>query len=388
MATVVKAAALIDGTGGEVIRHPSILIEGGTFRKIVTGEASGLPSDADLIDLGAATLLPGLIDCHEHLGLRHERGYERGQMLDPEPEIAFRIAKSAQEDIQQGVTSVRIAGEKNHLDVLAKKYIEAGYLPGPRVYPAGGGIRPSHGHGATGTTIADGVDAVRRAVRESIFKGSHHIKLFATGGTGTIGTDPRRSYFTQDEIRVAIEETHNVGKTIMAHMHGGPAIDWGIEAGLDSIEHGAYLSDTQIEKLAASKTWYVPTLTISFHDRGPGPDLRPPDVIEKGIQARAARAGVMPKVIQAGVKLATGCDSWHGSVWLEIELFVRFGLTPMQAIMAATRNGAELLGELDSIGTVEEGKLADLIAVKGDPLQDVGTIRYPTFVMRDGIRFV
>lgn len=387
MATVVKAAALVDGTGGEPIRQPSVLIADGKFQKIVAGDGSGLPSDAEVIDLGDQTLLPGLIDCHEHLGLRHERGYERGQMLDPEYEIAFRMAKSAAEDIKAGVTSVRTAGDKNHLDVVAKKYIEEGYLPGPRVFPAGGGIRPSHGHGATGTTIADGVDAVRRAVREAFFKGSHHVKLFATGGTGTIGTDPRRAYFTREEIEVAVYEAHNNGKTIMAHMHGGPAIDWGIEAGLDSIEHGAYLTDAQIEKLAKSSTWYVPTLSVSFHER-PKPDLRPPDVIAKGVAARAARSEVMPKVISAGVKLAAGCDSWHGAVWLEIELFVRFGLSPMAAIQTATRNAAMLLGEIDTIGTVEEGKLADIIAVKGDPLQDVGTLKSPTFVMRDGIRFV
>lgn len=189
MVVVVKAAALIDGTGREPIRRPWVVIEGGRFVRITAGEAPDIPSDAEVVDAGDDTLLPGLIDCHEHLGLRFELGYERRQMEDPDREIVFRMAKSALEAIEGGVTSVRIASEKDHLDVLAKKYIDAGYLPGPRIYPSGAGLRPSHGHGAT-PDVVDGVEAVRRGVREAIGKGSHHIKLFVTGGIGTLGSDP------------------------------------------------------------------------------------------------------------------------------------------------------------------------------------------------------
>jgi imidazolonepropionase-like amidohydrolase len=387
MATIVKAAALIDGTGRETVRDVSVLIADGRFQRIVTGAGSGLPSDAEVIDVGANTLLPGLIDAHEHLGLRHERGYERGQMLDPEHEIAFRMAKSARENIEAGITSVRIAGDKNHMDVVCKKYIDEGYIPGPRVYTAGAGIRPSHGHGATATTIGDGVDGVRRAIRESVAKGSHHIKLFVTGGTGTIGTDPLISYFTREEIAAGIEEAHNVGRRTMAHIHGGPGADYAIEAGLDSVEHGAYLTEAQVEKMIKHGTWLVPTLTVSFHER-PQPDHRPPEVIEKGRLARAARAEQMPWVIRSGLKIAAGCDSWHGEVAMEMELFCEFGMTPMRAIQSATRDAADLLGELHDIGTVEVGKRADLIAVEGDPLADISAARNVRLVLRDGIRFV
>lgn len=387
MVLIVKAAALIDGTGRPPIRHPWVVIDGGRIARIAAGEAPDLPSDAEVIDARATTLLPGLIDCHEHLGLRFELGYERGQMEDPDREIVFRMAKSAAEAIQCGVTSVRIASEKNHLDVLAKKYIDAGYIPGPRVYPSGAGLRPSHGHGAT-PDVVDGFEAVRRGIRDAIGKGSHHIKLFVTGGIATLGSDPRLPYFSQEEIRVAIDEAHRVGRKVMAHIYGGPGADWAIEAGVDSVEHGAYLSEQQIAWMAERGTWLVPTLTVIFHDRGAGDALQPPEVIEKFERAKGALEDVVRNAIRMGVKIATGCDSWHGKVWYEMEHLVRLGMAPMDAIRAATSGAADLLGEREQIGTVEEGKLADLVAVAGDPLEDISVVREVRLVLRDGIRFV
>jgi imidazolonepropionase-like amidohydrolase len=386
MATVVKGAALIDGTGREPIRRPSVVIADGRFRRIASGEVPDLPSDAEVIDAGDATLLPGLIDCHEHLFLRYELGSEHGQKEVPTHELAFRMARTAQQDIQAGVTSVRIANERHHLDVVARRYIDNGYIPGPRVYPSGSGIKPSHGHGLA-STIADGVDEIRRAVRESIARGSHHIKLYLTGGTITIGTDPRTPYYTREEIQVAIAEAHRAGKKVMVHCHGGPAADWAIEAGVDSIEHGAYLTEAQLTAMAKSGTWFVPTLTVQFHPPLE-PDLRPPEVIKQRMRSRESVSEAMRIAVPAGVRIAAGTDAWHGELWFELELLVKFGLSPMQAMLAATRDAADLLGELDEIGTIEEGKLADLIAVRGDPLQDISTIKDVCLVVRDGIRFV
>ena len=385
MVTVVKASALIDGTGAEVLRDPIVVMADGRFQDILSGRDLAVPSDAELIDATGYTLLPGLIDSHEHMGLRFERGYERAQMMDSEQEIVFRIAKTAREDIDAGVTSVRTVGDKHHLDVLTKKYIEDGYIPGPRIYPSGAGIRPSHGHGATGTTIADGVDAVRRAVRESVFKGSHHIKLFITGGVGTIGTDPKASYFTQEEIEAAIAEAHRVDRKVLAHIHGGPGATWAIEAGLDSLEHGVYLTDEQILLMKEHGTWHVPTLTVMFHAKDPvGEKLLPREVIEKKERAHQAAGAVIKKSIEAGNKIAAGCDSWHGKVWMEMELLVRFGMTPMEALKAGTLYGAQLLGEEAQIGSVERGKLADLIAVNGNPLDDISCVQDVRLVIKGG----
>jgi imidazolonepropionase-like amidohydrolase len=386
--TAVRAARLIDGTGRLPVERPVVLIEDGRFRAIHAGDTPALPAGARLVDCGDATLLPGLIDCHEHLAMRHERGTGRVQMEDAEPEIAFRIARTLTEIIQMGVTSVRTAGDKNHLDVAAARYVESGYVPGPRVYPSGAGIRSSHGHGDAATTVVDGVDAVRRGVRESIRKGSHHIKLFVTGGTGAPGTEPRTAYYTPAEIQVAVEEAHNAGRKLMAHAHGGPGVDWLIDAGADSIEHGAFLTDAQIERMARAGTWYVPTLAVSFHDHSADAGRQPPEVIEKRLRSREFRAQIMARALAAGVRLAAGTDSWHGEVWYELELLVRFGLTPMQALFAATRDAADLLGHLDDIGTVESGKRADLIAVMGDPLEDISVTRRVALVLRDGIPFV
>lgn len=387
MATVVKAAMLIDGTGREPTMRPSVVIDGGRFVRIAAGEAPDLPSDAQVIDVGSAILLPGLIDCHEHLGPREELGYWRRQMQDPDVEIAFRMVKSAKEAIEGGVTSARMLGDKNGLDLVAKKYIDTGYIVGPRVYPSLAGIRSAHGHGATATTNADGVDAVRKAVRETVFKGAHHIKIFITGGIGTIGTDPRTTYYTREEIHVAIEESHNVNKKIATHCYGGKGADWAIEAGMDCIEHGAYLTEEQIAAMAKQGIFHDPTTIAYFHER-PESHERPAEVIAKGEQAREFSAQNVRRGKEAGLKIVTGTDGWHGEVWHEMGLLVRFGRSPMEAIMAATRNGAELLGELDQIGTVEVGKLADLIAVKGDPLADISAMKDVCLVMRDGMRYV
>lgn len=386
MKVVVKASSLIDGTGSDPITKPWVVIENGRIKSILTGEAPQLPSDANIIDAGRLTLLPGLIDSHEHMGLRFERGYERAQMQDPEADIVFRIAKTAQEDIDGGVTSVRTVGDKNHLDVLAKKYIDEGYIPGPRIYPSGAGIRPSHGHGATATTIADGADELRKAIRQSVFKGSHHIKLFITGGVGTIGTDPRTAYYSQEEIEVAIQESHRVNRKVLAHVHGGPGATWAIMSGLDSLEHGVYLTDEQIDLMKEYGTWHVPTLTVMFHEPDErGERLTPPEVKEKMKRAREHGGEAISKSIAAGNRIAAGCDSWHGMVWMEMSLLVRFGMSPMEAIKAGTLYGAELLGEDHDIGSVEPGKRADIIAIEGDPLENIDDVGQVRLVFKDGV---
>lgn len=389
--TVVKGGQLIDGTGRPPLPQPVVVIESGRINRILSGDAAATlewPAGAHIIDCDGATLLPGLIDCHEHLAMRHERGSGRTQMQDPDHEIAFRIAKTLAEIIQSGVTSVRTAGDKHHLDVAAARYVEAGYIPGPRIYPCGAGIRSSHGHGDAATTIVDGVDAVRKGVRESVRKGSHHIKLFVTGGLGSAETEPCVSYYTMPEIQAAIEEAHNVGRKVMAHAHGGPGVDWLIDAGVDSIEHGIHMTARQLDRMARAGIWYIPTLAVSFHEQPAGAGQPPPEVLAKHATARARRAEVMAQAQHAGVRLAAGTDSWHGEVWFELELLVRFGLTPAQAILAATRDAAALMGHLDDMGTLEAGKRADLIAVHGDPLVDISVMKQVMLVLRDGISFV
>ena len=390
MVRILKAKALIDGTGSSIIHFPVIVIAGNKIERVAQGDWSDYPSDAQVTDLGDVTLLPGLIDSHEHMALRPERGYERRQMQDPSVDIALRAASSCRTDLLAGVTTIREAGSKDYIDMACQNAIETGYIIGPRVLTCGPGIRSTHGHGATATTIADGVDAVREEVRSHLFAGVHHLKLFVTGGTGTIGTVPTRSYYTQPEIAVCIDEAHRMGKTVMAHIHGGEGATDAINAGLDSLEHGAFLTDDQLELMEKRGTWLVPTMSVAFreHKTVPGTMANPPEVVAKGEAARQARAQLIPKVAKSAVRIAAGTDSHHGEVWVECATLVRFGYTPMQAILAATRWGAELAGELATLGSVEAGKLADIIAVRGDPLQDIAALASPVFVMKDGVQYV
>jgi imidazolonepropionase-like amidohydrolase len=340
-----------------------------------------------MIDLGNATILPGFIDAHEHLGLCPELGYERGQMQSPEVEIAFRMARNARTDLRSGTTTVRTVGDKNSLDLICKKAIEEGFIPGPRIIPAGSGIRPTHGHGATATTIADGVEAVRAAVRQHIFAGVEHIKLFVTGGTGTIGTVPWQTYYTRDEIAVCVEEAHNMNMTVSAHCHGGKGADWCIETGLDSIEHGAWLTTEQLERMAEKGTWLVPTLCIAFRERKPTDTPKPPEIIAKSEASKKARRELFPKVVKMGIKVAAGTDNLHGQLWFELKCMVDLGMEPMAALLTATKNASELCKRSDRIGTLEKGKFADIIAIDGDPLRDISSVKNIVFVMKDGNRY-
>jgi imidazolonepropionase-like amidohydrolase len=383
----IKGRELIDCTGAGPIQYAVVLVEGDKITDVGTGADVSIPQDAEIIDMGDATILPGLIDAHEHLGLTPGLGYERGQMESPEVEIAFRMARNARTVLKSGVTTVRTCGDKNSLDLVCKKVIEEGFIPGPRVVASGAGIRPMHGHGATATTIADGVEAVRAAVRSHLFSGVDHIKLFVTGGTGTIGTVPWQTYYTRDEIAAAVEEAHNVNKTVSAHCHGGNGADWCIETGLDSIEHGAWCSMEQHKRMAEKGTWLVPTLCIAFREPQPGDKPKPPEVAAKGKEAKRLRTESFPKILDLGIKIAAGTDNLHGMVWRELELFVQLGMEPMAALLTGTKNAAELARKQDSIGTLEKGKLADIIAVNGNPLVDIGCLKNVSLVMKGGKRY-
>ena len=364
-----------------------VLVENDRIQAAGAADQIDIPAGVETIDVGEATILPGLIDAHEHLGLCPELGYERGQMESPEVDICFRMARNARTNLRSGTTTVRTVGDKSSLDLVCRKAIEEGFIPGPRVIASGAGIRPSHGHGATATRIANGVEAVRAAVRQHVFDGVDHIKLFVTGGTGTLGTVPWQTYFTRDEIAVAVEEAHNVNMTVSAHCHGGNGADWCIDTGVDSIEHGAWCTIEQFERMAQKGTWLVPTLGISFRKPKPGDKPKPPEIIAKKEQSKKLRRELFPKIIDMGIKMAAGTDNLHGMVWFELECMIDLGMDPMAALLTATRDAAELCRRSDSLGTLEPGKLADIMACRGDVLKNISALQDVTFVMKGGRRY-
>jgi len=248
-------------------------------------------------------------------------------------------------------------------------------------------LQARHGHGRGFSVLADGVEDVRRAVRENIRAGADFIKIFITGGTGTVGTQVTMSYYTKAEISVAIEEAHRAGKPIAAHAHGGPGAKFAVKQGSDNLEHGAFMDEELVELLAQHKTWLNPNLALYFRRPELDESPLPPEVVQKRNQARNELIAMFPKAMEAGVGIVAGIDGLHGELWFELACMVDLGMKPMDAILAATQHAATTCRLEDNLGTLAIGKLADMIAVKGNPLSDVACLKNVTFVMQDGRPF-
>ena len=383
----IKGKKLIDCTGSEPLKDGVVLIHGERISEVGSSSRVAIPAGVEIIDVGNATILSGMIDVHTHLGFCSDLGYEGQQMEDPDLEIAFRMARNARTNLKSGITTVRTLFEKNAMDMVCRKSIEQGFIPGPRIFSAGTAIRPSHGHGVPAMTSADGVDAMRAAVRKHIFMGVDQIKLLVTGGTGSKISVPWQGYFTKDEIVTAVEEAHNLGIPVAVHCHGGISADWCIDAGVDSIEHGSWLTMEQYEKMAQKGIWLVPTIGIQFHETEPGAVPKPPEVMAKRKQAQEVIKANVPRIFDLGVKIATGTDAFHGRVWVELDFLRRFGMKPMPTLLTSTKNAAELIHQSANLGTLEKGKLADIIAVEGDPLSDVTCLKKIALVIKGGRRY-
>ncbi len=367
---IISGGLLIDGTGRPPIEKGAVLIEGDRIAAVGRGENIKLTSSAKSIDCGDQVLLPGLIDCHNHLSaeLTHKDWLSKVNASDAEQALNATINMIA--DLRAGVTTVRCLGDKNFLDMACKKAIESGRLVGPRLLVATRSIRSTHGHGFLASPF-DGPEEVRRAVRENIKAGADVIKILTTAtvrGPGEIHSD-----YSKEEIFVAVEEAHRVGIPATAHCIGGIALEWCLEAGMDSIEHGYFLTDREIELFAKSGRWLILTPSPFFMEvrlQALASELA--DAFRRGREEVAQR---MSAAIKGGVKFAVGSDAIHGCLAQEMEYLVELGASESQAIIAATRNGATVCGLEESIGTLEPGRVADIIGVEGNPLKDIRALK-------------
>lgn len=396
----IRAARLIDGRN-EQVRSPAVVVVEGE-RIVAVGGAELLLPGLETIDLGDATVLPGLIDAHSHPFITVD-DYQTDHLKHSSAYKALRALKAVQDNLRAGWTTLRIAGDADVAYAVTdlRKAIDDGLFLGPRITGAahylsttgGGGdinfLAPEV-HVAADGRIVDGVDEVRKAVREEIKYGSDWVKLLVTGAFMSAGDHPEDVHFSPEELQVAVDEAKRHGVPVMAHAHATEGIKAGIRAGVRSIEHGTFLDDEAIRMLVASGTWLVPTLYIGDyyieHGDPAGPQAK---MIELSKRYKEQQYFWVGKAIRAGVKIAAGSDFGGYSQEInvgEISALHRAGMTPMQAIQAATRVSAELLGWEDRIGTVEAGKLADLVAVPGDPLGDLGRLAHPIFVMVGGRR--
>jgi imidazolonepropionase-like amidohydrolase len=381
---------LIDGTGVGAVAGATVVIRDGRIAAVERGPVGELPADAELIDLSGMTVLPGLIDCHDHLALHGYDLARRWGLDEPQSTRTLRTAKVLETTLAAGYTAVRDAAG---LDAGFKRAIDEGLIAGPRlvlslviVSPIGGiGDRASPSGFAccvpTDPLLPDGVvnslADVRGVVRRIVRAGADVIKCATTGGASSReGHGPRDGSFALDEMQALVEEAHALDRRVMCHALGGRGLRIAVEAGVDSIEHGCYLDEEPelLDRMAERGIFFVPTFAVyDYHRKSALPHVR-----ERARDLEEHHAASLRRALAAGIRIAAGTDAGghnHPPNALEIACLVRAGMTPLEALRAATGWAADCLGRGHEIGTVEKGKLADLVAVDGDPLADVGMLQ-------------
>ena len=402
---VVRAAELIDGTSAAPRSRQEILIRGKRIADVYPQGERSPPAGAELIDLGTATVLPGLIDTHTHIFLQGEvpaaGGYDIQLLKFPASYRAARAVVSARRALEQGFTTIRDVETEGagYGDVGIKQAINEGYIPGPRMFVATRAISSTGGYNLDGyapeitvpkgAQLIDGPVEARKAAREQLDHGADWIKVYMThrswvDETGALVSQPT---LTVEELKAVVDEAHGWHRKVACHAYNGLGLQRALDGGCDSIEHGLEITDAQIAQMLKQGTWYVPTLAVYYYD----PD--PPDT-ESGKRDRRRVADhevSFKKALRAGVKIAFGTDV-GGFVWTDpiAQEFVReveFGMTPMQAIQSATSRAAELLGKRGELGVIAPGASADLVAVASDPLKDITVLQKVQFVMKEGSVF-
>jgi imidazolonepropionase-like amidohydrolase len=399
---IVRARTLIDGTSAQPRANQEILISGDRITAVYAAGTRPPPAGAEVIDLGSSTVLPGLIDCHTHIFLQGEvpaaGGYDVQLLKFPASYRVARAVVAARRALEQGFTTIRDVETEGagYGDVGIKQAINEGYIPGPRMFVATRSISTTGGYPLEGyapeivvpkgAQLIDGPVEARKAAREQLDNGADWIKVYMTHRSwvdeqGALVSQPT---LTVEELKAIVDETHGWRKKVACHAYNGIGLQRALDGGCDSIEHGLELTDAQVAQMVKQGTWLVPTLAVYYHD----PD--PPDT-PSGIRdrKRVAVHGVsFQKALRAGVKIAFGTDvggfPWSESIAQEFPRMIEFGMTPMQAIQAATSRGAELLGKRGELGTIAPGAYADLIATPGDPVTDISALKNVTFVMKGG----
>lgn len=397
---VIHAGHLIDGVATAPVDKVSILIHDDRITGVQRGFVN--PNGAEVIDLSSATVLPGLIECHDHISSVGDRS-PLGRFVDTEGDAVINAVVNARIELGWGFTTVRDVGSGEFEGPALRRAIAANKVIGPRLWTAmeplsvtGGhsdklnGLRPGLIMPDRESSIVEGPESARERVREHRRNGATVIKIMPSGGVASIGDDPNAMTMTDEEMKAAISAAHELGLKVAAHAHGKKAIDHVILAGVDSVEHGTY-SDAESYKLMKEHgTFLVPTLLVAdeiYQTAVHHPERLPPTVADKAIAVTPTMIGNAQRAYKAGVKIAFGTDQSASSSRKKAEefaLLVKAGLTPMDAIFAATRNAAELIGVPRDIGSVQAGRYADIIAVKGDPLADITELQRVEFVMKGG----
>ncbi len=399
--TILHCGKLIDVVNGKQLTDYSIIVEGNKISDIQAGYIK--PGGTDkVIDLKNNTVMPGLIDCHVHLESEtNPNKYMETFTFNP-ADYAFQSVVFAERTLMAGFTTVRDLGGSG-VNISLRNAINKRLIKGPRVFTAGKSIATTGGHadptngyrrdlmGDPGPAagVANGPDECRKAVRQRYKEGSDLIKITASGGVLSVARSGENPQFTEEEIKAIVETARDYGYKVAAHCHGAEAMKRAVKAGVNSIEHGTYMDDEVMRLMKERGTYYVPTITAgkSVGDSAKKPGYYPELVTPKALTIGPKIQGTFTKAYKAGVKIAFGTDAGvyaHGRNWLEFVYMNEGGMPVMEAIQSATVAAADLLGVTDQLGSIEKGKLADIIAVAGDPLKDVQQMGKVIFVMKDG----
>ena len=380
----IRCGMLFDGTGADPIRDTVVLVNDGRITAVGPAATTAIPVDAEVVDLRDRFVMPGLIDAHSHISIVPGMGDQIGQLRQATVKQALRATRNLRADLFAGTTTMRVMSEESFLDLDVREAIDGGVVPGPRLLCGTRGITASNGHGRAYTAF-DGVDEIRRGVRENFQRGADHAKIFATGGVASTGTTLKACVYTREEIRAAVEEAERAGKYAAAHAHGGPGLRMSVEEGVATIEHGALATDDDIALMKERGVWLICTFSIFLHPHGiEQGDGRNPAIMEKMLWARRVVDENFPRHLASGVRFALGTDSVHGQMPFEMATLVRLGVSTKNALLAGTRWGAEACRIDAELGTLAVGKRADLIAIEGDPLKDIQAMRHVRLVIKDG----
>ena len=400
----IRAGHLFDSATGHYLDNVTLVVANQRVKSI---ESAGFvpPAGSSMLDLSADYVLPGLIDCHTHLSSRADSYADIRSFTTTPYDAAIAGVVNAKKTLDAGFTTVRDVGSPAFLAVDLRRNIDAGYIPGPRIVASGPAISITGGHGdlnnfSPETTvtlfpahrdfkIADGPDEVRQTIREQVKYGVDVIKILASGGVLSKGDQPGAPQYTLEELKVAAETAHQAGRKIAAHAHGAQSIKWAIEAGIDSIEHASLVDDEGIALAKAHGTYFVMDIYNDDYILQVGPKIgMSEELLSKERGVGQVQRDNFRKAHAAGVKMAFGTDAGvypHGDNARQFHYMVLYGMTPAEAIQAATISAADLIGRSADVGSLAPGHFADLVAVASDPLQHIETLEHVDTVVKGGV---